>query len=142
MTGEHEYEYTKYLAWERDALNRLYYGLWILFMAGFVYSFHIPAVPHPCIVSWALAFFRVLAVVGTGVNFLMQYHALASLGHIRIMQLNKGQGNQCGADEERAQAQQSDRIVRRCEIPLHVIAATFLIEALVLSFLVYPPWRT
>src|ERR1700692_527939 len=81
-------KYTDYLAWERDALNRLYYGFWVLFMAGFVYSLHIPkCLNHPHIEFWTVLLFRALSIAGTMVNFLMQYHAVGSLGSIQSSQL-------------------------------------------------------
>jgi hypothetical protein len=41
---EFELENVRFLARERDAINRIYYGLWIMFLGGFVLSLHVSIV--------------------------------------------------------------------------------------------------
>ncbi|MBI3895889.1 MAG: hypothetical protein HY313_08135 [Acidobacteria bacterium] len=140
MANESEDRYSKYLSLERDALNRLYYAFWIMFVGGLVYSFHIPTTQYPHLVFYLVLAFRVLAVVGTGINFIMQYHAIASVGHIQVFNFLKGQqGKELEAAKRAIQAEKSDRIVSCCEIPLQLVAGAFLLTSLVLSFLLYGP---
>ena len=73
----------KFLDWTRDINSKLYYNLWILFMGGFVFSlstsdkYH---VPHSWEITFLVHLFRVLAIVGTVLNFyLPNFH-----GQVRI----------------------------------------------------------
>jgi len=140
MADKPEVEYAKHLVWNRDALGRLYYPFWILFMTGFVISLRVPRSAQSCIVLCGLVVFRLLAVLGTSINFLMQYHAIDSLSHASIYLFKKAKGEAPEAlyDEDR-KAKKSDDIAMRFETPLQAIAALFLLVALVLSFLVYTP---
>ncbi len=123
------------MAWERDSLNRLYYGLWIMFLGGLVLSLHVVISQHSYFAYALLAAFRLLAITGTAVNFEMQYHAINSLSKARLS-LYCQAFDALGTKREMAKANDSDRIVAACEIPLQLIAAAFLLLAFVGSFLV------
>lgn len=63
----------EYSKWNSDATSKLYYPFWILFMGGFVYSLTM-ATPQPDTQNFALSvhLFRIIAIVGTALNFLAQ----------------------------------------------------------------------
>jgi hypothetical protein len=80
---EYELELFKAMAWERDALHRLYYPFWILFMGGFVLSLRVPFHWCVCLNSVLLVVFRFLAVLGTALNFLSQQADLTGISCYR-----------------------------------------------------------
>jgi hypothetical protein len=136
---EYELEFAKYLAWERDALNRLYYGLWIVFLGGFVLSLHLTVGKHVRTTYTLIVLFRILAMVGSGINFMMQYHALNSVSKFRVSNFQQSQGRAALARDFQKQADNSDRFVARCEKPLQIVAVSFLIIAFIGSFFVTLP---
>jgi fatty acid desaturase len=136
---DYELEHAKYLGWERDSFNRLYYGLWIMFLGGFVLSLHVSIGKHFWPTYILIVLFRVLAVTGTGVNFLMQYQAIENLSSIRENIYFRAMGNEARADETKNQAREAHRIVSSSEWSLLAIAGAFLFVAFVGSFLVTLP---
>jgi hypothetical protein len=136
---EYQLEHAKFLAWERDSLNRLYYGLWIVFLGGFVLSLHVSAYRHVRVAFVLVVAFRSLAIAGTIVNFLMQYHAIGGLSNVRAELFFRAYGETASAEAAYLRTQRSDRMVRRCELPLQLIAAAFLLIAFAGSFLVRVP---
>jgi hypothetical protein len=86
-----------------------------------------------------IATFRGLAVLGTGINFLMQYHAIVSLSNTRVVWFFQAAGDWDQAEKWQSKAEKSDKLIARCEPILRGISAAYLGEALILSFLVYPP---
>jgi len=134
MSGKAGFDNTQYLQWEREALSRLYYGFWIVFLAGFMYSLGVRnpvprgisnapvIVPYivllpPSVVWCTLLVFRLLAVLGTGVNFWMQYQAVAGLGHMSIYSMRKG-NDPDEAARRLGEAKKADRHAVASELPL------------------------
>src|SRR5579862_691801 len=81
---EFHLEHLKASAQEREAVNRLYYGFWIVFLGGFALSLRVGYGKHVFVAETLLIAFRLLAVVGTAINFWMQYHALRSSSFMRM----------------------------------------------------------
>ena len=96
---EFRLEHAKLLSAERDAINRVYYALWIVFMGGFVLSLHITSGPHVTAARIAIVAFRVLAIAGTAINFAMQYFSLDSLGSFRQAVFREAFGKHLEAEE-------------------------------------------
>jgi hypothetical protein len=69
----------------------------------------------------------------------MQYHAIGSLGNMRVALLKKAQEDTCEVQRREAKAKKSERFLAWCEPALQWIAGAYLAEALILSFLVYAP---
>jgi hypothetical protein len=133
---EFELENVKFLARERDAINRIYYGLWIMFLGGFVLSLHVSIVRCPRTACVLIAVFRVLAIVGTAVNFLMQDFAIRFLAGIRERFFYRAWNAPRFVKEANVKIRLYGPRARSCETPLRVIAVLFLLIALVGSFLV------
>lgn len=74
----HQHEFLK---WDRETHARLYYPLWILFVGGFVFSLSTDKYhsPIPSYLLILLYLFRILAIIGTGLNFWVQRLALRVL---------------------------------------------------------------
>jgi hypothetical protein len=138
---EREYilDHAKFLAWERDAFNRLYYGLWIVFLGGFVLSLHVVVYRYSCVALVLVVAFRLLAVAGTAVNFLMQYDAIVYLGAVREKLFYTTMGDVAHAETASEKARIFEPKVKRCEEHLQRIAAAFLLIAFAGSFLVHLP---
>lgn len=143
-------KYTESLTTEREALNRIYYGFWIMFLGGFVLSLHVSIERHPHLAYGLLFAFRVLAIGGTAVNFRMQERAIGSLSALNraihyqnSAKLEFEQNNHEGAKgyidlasslHKRMNA--DDKAVTRSENILKVIGALFLLVAFVGSFFI------
>jgi len=136
---EYELEHARATASERDSVNRLYYGMWIVFLGGFALSLHVVDYRHPRLAVYLVISFRLLAIAGTAVNFWMQYHAIKGLSNWRVSLFHRALNNDAGRDRAERAMQRSDRIVIRCELPLRIIAAAFLVIAFLGSFLVRIP---
>jgi hypothetical protein len=136
---EYELEHVRYLAWERDSFNRLYYGLWIMFVGGFVLSLRVSIGKHFWTTYILIALFRVLAIVGTAVNFLMQYFAIVYLGGIREKLFYQAKGAPRFVKMAREKIRTFGPRVHFCETALRIIAVLFLLVALAGSFLVRVP---
>ena len=71
-------EGSTFLKWDREANAKLYYALWIVFIGGFVLSINSSVrlnSPSECSIL-ALHLFRILAVVGSALNFFLQNKAI------------------------------------------------------------------
>jgi hypothetical protein len=139
---EYQLEHVKAMAWERDAVNRLYYGLWIVFLGGFVLSLHVKfdkTDPRVHLVIAIVTGFRVLAIFGTALNFWMQYHALKSLRYRRLSIFYGAFGDRAHSNRAEEKAQKAARIEYLCEVPLLVFAVGFLLLALVGSCVIRIP---
>jgi hypothetical protein len=61
--------------WSKELSGKLYYALWILFMGGFAYSLNYPSQQQlrlNIINVVLIHIFRILAIVGSALNFLLQ----------------------------------------------------------------------
>jgi hypothetical protein len=76
---------TAFLQWDREVNSKLYYGFWIMFLGGFVLSLG-PTITHTnsaqCILIWLYAF-RISALVGVVINFLLQSFAINAVREAR-----------------------------------------------------------
>jgi hypothetical protein len=134
---EYELELFKAMAWERDALHRLYYPFWILFMAGFVLSLRVPFHWCICLNSVLLVVFRFLAVLGTGLNFMSQHTDLTGISCYRWAYVYKTTGK---PDEAKKQYEASQALAGtsvKLNNWLLGVTITFLATALVGSFLMH-----
>jgi hypothetical protein len=146
-------KYTDYLTTEREALNRLYYGFWIMFLGGFVLSLHVSIGRHFYLACGLLVAFRVLAIGGTAVNFRMQELAISSLSSLNraihyqnAAKMELDQNNDQAAKvyinlagDLQKQMSVADKATNKLELVLQAIGALFLTVAFVGSFLVRVP---
>jgi hypothetical protein len=129
-------EHAKFLEWERDARNRLNYGLWIVFLGGFVLSLRAMD-SQSCQVFVLVLAFRTLAVLGSAVNVFMQLRSIDGLTAGREAMFHKNLNNMESFAEKRAASARYDRTVRACEPILQIITVAFLLVALYGSFVVH-----
>jgi hypothetical protein len=81
---------SEFLQWGREINGKLYYPLWILFMGGFVLSIQLSTRPDfysALTMRPALRLFRILAVVGSALNFAMQSLEIEAVGCSRLISL-------------------------------------------------------
>lgn len=148
-------DHADYLQWERDANMRLYYPLWILFIGGFAFQYQHPPATCGCLAASLVCAFRLLAIAGTVLNFILQNCGIDSVSHanrylfyekqIRCKQLDSNLSDEERRDaieklqkqlkEENDATVKCDRWAKRLEPALIIVAGLFLIVALVLSFL-------
>ena len=137
---EYSLEHMKMRAQEIDARNRLYYGLWIVFMGGFVLSLHVSPKSGYEAVTWLLVVvFRLFAVAGTGINFWMQYQAIEALRLTREVSRAVAFGNVRIADAFGSDITTANRQVDQWGTYLLRLGALFLVLAFIGSFLVHVP---
>jgi hypothetical protein len=136
---EYRLEHTKLLAAERDAINRLYYGFWIIFLGGFVLSMHVTEGRHPRATTTFVVIFRILAIAGTAANFAMQYYSLDSLTGYRRSVFHDAVGNRGIAEAAVKDSLRSGELANVFLLVLTYIGAAFLLVALVGSFFVRIP---
>lgn len=133
---EYELELSNAMAWERDALHRLYYPLWILFMGGFVLSLRVPFHWYICLNTVLLVPFRVLSVLGTGLNFLAQQVDITGVSCSRWAYVYASTGHPDIAKEKYEEAKRSAQVAITLTTWLLRVAFLFLVIALVGSFLI------
>ena len=83
-------EQPEFLQWDREINGKLYYALWILFMGGFVLSIgysNQPDLFSNCLIRPLLHAFRLLAVIGSVLNFLFQSRAIDAVRHARALSI-------------------------------------------------------
>ena len=83
-------EQPEFLQWDREINGRLYYALWILFMGGFVLSIgysNQPDLFSNCLIRPLLHVFRLLAVIGSALNFWFQSRAIDAVRHARALSI-------------------------------------------------------
>jgi hypothetical protein len=131
---ELELEHMKASALERDAVLRLYYALWIVFLGGFVLSLRISYGELACLAKVLVAAFRLLAVVGTLLNFWMQYHAIRGSSYNRREQYARSDNNKRMADNFHTKMEDSANAVEGSQPYLIIVGTLFLMVALILSF--------
>ncbi len=138
--NEYRLEHAKFSAWERDAFNRLFYGLWVIFLGGFVLSLHVTVERYTHVAFVFVVVFRFLAIAGTALNFVMQYCALIYLGAVRELVFYSAYSSMATLHgTAREKAEKYAPIVKRCEKWSIWIAAVFLSVAFAGSFLVHIP---
>jgi hypothetical protein len=134
---EYELELFKAMAWERDALHRLYYPFWILFMGGFVLSLRVPF--HWCATlhSVLLVGFRFLAVLGTVLNFLSQQTDLTGISCYRWGYVYATTGKPDVAIQKYEDAKRLAKKSVTFDRWLLCVTIAFLVIAFVGSFLIH-----
>jgi hypothetical protein len=108
-------EQPEFLRWDREINGRLYYALWVLFMGGFVISLGqimLPNLSSACMVRQALNLFRVLAVIGSALNFLYQDLAIDSVRHSRELSIDMELHSAFAEDK---QDQEAEVVLKRAE---------------------------
>ena len=83
-------EQPDFLQWDREINGKLYYALWILFMGGFVLSISYTNQPDlfsNCWIQPLLHVFRLLAVIGSGLNFYFQSRAIDAVRYARSISI-------------------------------------------------------
>jgi hypothetical protein len=118
--------------------NKIYYNLWIVFLGGFVLSLHTPSgiSRH---VFWAVVIFRLLAMLGTVVNFFVQSLYSKVQFHVRIaavlLQAHEVADYRTQMEEAKKQSIRADRLGRYSA----AICGLFLMLGFVLSCLIQVP---
>lgn len=148
-------EQPDFLQWDREINGKLYYALWILFMGGFVLSIgytNQPDLFSNCLIRPLLHVFRLLAVIGSALNFYFQSRAIDAVRHARTisiqMDLHKAltDDNKTEAAKDAFdQAQElntklvaMDRLNLWLERSLIVCAAVFLACSLIITWNIIP----
>jgi len=83
-------EHPDFLKWDREMNGKLYYALWILFMGGFVLSIgytNQPDLFSNCWIRPLLRIFRLLAVIGSAINFFSQSRAIDAVRNARALSM-------------------------------------------------------
>jgi hypothetical protein len=148
-------EQPDFLQWDREINGKLYYALWILFMGGFVLSISYTNQPDlfsNCLIRPLLHVFRLLALIGSALNFYFQSRAIDAVRHARAfsiqMNLYKAltdDNKPEGAKEALDQAQELNRKLivmdalnswlERCLI---ICATLFLACSLIITWNIIP----
>jgi hypothetical protein len=118
-----------------ETWSKLYYGFWIIFLGGFVLSLHAPD-GLPCWKLLGLICFRSLAIVGTCLNFLMQFYAARMLHSMKLWQ-TLGDEPEGKTSEEKWT--KFGKIANGLENALMCVGASYLLLGLILSFLIRVP---
>jgi hypothetical protein len=80
----------EFLQWDREINGKLYYALWILFIGGFVLSIGYtgqPDLSSNCLIRPLLHVFRLLAVIGSALNFYFQNRAIDAVRYARELSI-------------------------------------------------------
>ncbi|WP_158785998.1 hypothetical protein [Granulicella sp. L46] len=144
-----------FLQWERESNERLYYALWILFMGGFVLSLQFSNRPDfyaAPMMKPALRLFRIVAVVGSALNFAMQGLTIELVNCSRLLSLEmsgvvvsidakNAHAGRKGVDELKrlwARLEKMGRSVSMIENGIRICGVLFLACALFISWNVFP----
>ncbi|MGD1107717.1 MAG: hypothetical protein ABR865_11790 [Terracidiphilus sp.] len=143
----------KFLQWDREINGKLYYALWIVFVGGFVLSINstVPlASPSDCTIL-LLRLFRILAILGSVLNFILQSKAIDAVRFSHDMLMEYGVHRTLAESfpvdalkaHERAEVLSRKLIVMDAVTPwlecaLIVCAALFLICALIITWNIIP----
>ena len=145
----------EFLKWDTDYSGKLYYSFWILFMGGFVLSLTLNDrfyLPNTHYIASLIRAFRVVAVVGSVLTFLMQSAAINSArltGDI-VTAVDRYRADLSRGDIDAAEAQLTDaeKYLKKRQgfdlaamiltICAETCAAGFLILALIVTWNVLP----
>jgi hypothetical protein len=148
-------EQPNFLQWDREINGKLYYALWILFMGGFVLSIgytNQPDLFSNCLIRPLLHLFRLLAVIGSALNFYFQSRAIDAVRHARafsfqmdLRQVAIDDNKQEAANEALVQATKlndklrvADALNSWLERSLMICAALFLACSLIITWNIIP----
>ena len=142
-----------YLQWDRDINGMLYYALWIVFIGGFVLSVNSTIrllAPSDCTIN-LLYLFRILAIIGSFLNFILQSLAINAVrySHERLMEyeLHVSLANVLPADATIAHSRATalshklarlDRAIPVLHWALLTCVGLFLISGLVITWNIIP----
>jgi hypothetical protein len=146
---------SEFLQWGRETNGKLYYALWILFMGGFVLSIQFSTRPDfyaTPMMKPALRLFRILAVVGSALNFAMQSLEIEAVTFSRLLSLEmsgalvsidakNAHAGRNGLHEIRklgAKLRKLGRWISAFENSLRICGALFLACALFITWNVFP----
>jgi len=149
-------QHSKFLEWDREINGKLYYALWIVFMGGFVLSITATVAlqaSSPCTL-WLLRAFRLSAVVGSLLNFVLQSKAIDAVRfsreqsaeyelHIALSEKNpdRSQGAYNRAEGFKEKLNRLDVSISRLEGALICCGVVFLTLAIWLTWNVVPTTR-
>jgi hypothetical protein len=148
-------EQPDFLQWDREINGKLYYALWILFMGGFVLSISYTNQPDlfsNCLIRPLLHLFRLLAVIGSALNFYFQSRAIDAVRHARVfsiqMDLHKALADGNKPDAAKEALDQAEELKRKLivmdalnswiERCLIICATLFLACILILTWNIIP----
>jgi hypothetical protein len=149
------YAHEKLVQWDQDSNGKLYYALWILFMGGFVLSLQFANRPEfytHAIMRPAMRLFRILALLGSALNFTMQSMAIDSVRSMRDFSylISRPRDTlRAKSEEEQEKAKsdmfkladkltKTDRRLPILELSLRICGALFLLCALFITWNVFP----
>lgn len=156
LMAERMKEHSRFLEWDREINGKLYYALWIVFMGGFVLSITstvaLPA-SSSCML-WLLRTFRLFAVVGSLLNFVLQSKAIDAVRfsreksaeyelHIALAAVNpdRSQGAYLRAEGSTGKLNDLDVLIPRLEGALFCCIIALLTLAIWLTWDVMPTAR-
>jgi hypothetical protein len=148
-------EHPDFLQWDREINGKLYYALWILFMGGFVLSIgytNQPDLFSNCLIRPLLHVFRLLAVIGSALNFYFQSQAIDAVRHARALSTQMDLHKALSDDNEPEAAKQAldkaqelteklivmDALNSWLERCLMICAALFLACSLIITWNIIP----
>jgi hypothetical protein len=148
-------EQPDFLQWDREINGKLYYALWILFMGGFVLSIgytNQPDLFSNCWIRPLLHVFRLLAVIGSALNFYLQSQAIDAVRHARAfsiqMDLHKALTDDNKPESAKEAFDQAQELNRKLivmdalnswlERSLIICAAAFLACSLIITWNIVP----
>lgn len=126
----------RYISRVIDSTNKLAYSFWIVFLSGFVLSLRAPTDLH-CISFFLLALFRVLAIIGTALNFLGQSAYLQCQNHVEFFVIMQRSKDIPAATTQLTRAQVYDGRGKKLLQATLYVAAAYLLLGLILSFVVH-----
>ena len=131
------------------------YALWILFMGGFVLSIgytNQPDLFSNCLIRPLLHVFRLLAVIGSALNFYFQSRAIDAVRHARALSIQMDLHKALADDKKPEDANKAlgkaqelnDKLIKmdalnsRLERSLMICAALFLACSLIITWNIVP----
>lgn len=120
-----------------ETWGKLFYGFWIIFLGGFVLSLKAPSDLH----FWkflGLMCFRSLAIIGTCLNFLMQFYNNRMIEKFTLW-IAERESKNLAAEETRKMTHKYNDRANRIEGVLMCVGGVYLLLGLLLSFLIRIP---
>lgn len=135
--------YGEHLQWNRKTQNALYYAFWVLFAGGFVYSLKLTGIQPWRVWWWGPVGFRVLAVIGIAITFMVQNRAIDEEARYQLRLRENSGGTPLQRDDHcflrKIEDENGDMKPARWwqkEARVQPIAGAFLILAGILSFVI------
>jgi hypothetical protein len=123
---------------EGETRSRLFYGMWIVFLGGFLVSLH-PFAKLSTGTLVALFLFRSLAIAGTVINFWMQIAEIRFRRYYKESVQHSIVREELPMKEKYKLAQAALNQTNLCSVIVYSFGVCFLLLGLVLSFIVHVP---